>query len=465
VDRQADVTDKSDEAGAPLRLIVYGDSCSGVAGAESAADLARIHAEILRVAPRPPLLVFMGDHVAGYCEANELRRQWRHFFAEEFAEISAAFPHVYHLTSNHSLYDSASLEVWREVFAFLPDNGPPGQEKLAFWARHGEALLVFLNTLGAMPNGEAQLEWTWLNEVLNAHRDAAIKLVFGHHPIHAVNGYARYPMWRADPAEGGRLWDVLVRHRVAAYFCSHIIAFDVQVHQGVLQVCTAGAGTRYGPGGAMPGCAEYLHFVEAAVSPAALTLRSRDIEGRVREAMRWPMGLPQDDRWLDLADIRALSELAPGARLGEAVGEGFVAFRLRGVVADAASEDDQILFCGWNDSDAAPSIQLALSAGAHRLTLSLFLEAGRPPIAWLGPRLAARSAFELDLALRPSMGPGGCLVRLGAQPWSSMTGEAAEGAADLVWPKRWSIGCGPSGARDRRFLGADLTARAATSAA
>jgi hypothetical protein len=469
------------ESDPSVSLIVYGDSCSGIPGTVQAGNLARIHEQILRVEPRPPLLVFMGDHIAGHADAEELRRQWRHFFSVEFPAVAAAFPVAYHITSNHSLFDRASLAVWREVFGFLPDNGPPGLERLAYWVRHGDLLLIFVNTLGADPTGEAQIECDWLADTLNANSDAAIKLVFGHHPIHPVNGYTRYPMWRADPADGVPFWDVLVGHRVAAYFCSHIIAYDVQVHRGVLQICTAGAGTRYGPAGAMPGRSEYLHFVEASVMPESVAVASRDADGRLRETMRWPFALPAPDDWIELAapgstvadlgfpespgsgkaDLGGAVSvglgLRAGAQLGEELGQGFVAWSLGGSISDVSLTENQILFCGWAEIDAAPRIEIGTRAGTGRLVLSLVLELGRPPVVWLGPVVPANRTFDLILVIRPCMGPGGCLFRTGeTQSWSSMECAAAEGAAGLLWPDHWSIGHGPSGLGDRPFRGSGL---------
>ena len=73
-----------------------------------------------------------------------------------------------------------------------------------------------------------------------------------------------------------------------AYLCSHILAFDVQAHRGVLQVCTAGAGTAH----RMPEDIEYLHCVQAAIDAEGLRYQVIDVEGRVREELSWPVILP-----------------------------------------------------------------------------------------------------------------------------------------------------------------------------
>jgi hypothetical protein len=62
-------------------------------------------------------------------------------------------------------------------------------------------------------------------------------------------------------------WQTLVEGDVLAYLCSHILAFDVQVHRGILQVCTAGASTAH----RMPQGIEYLHFIQAAIDAAGVS--------------------------------------------------------------------------------------------------------------------------------------------------------------------------------------------------
>ncbi|MCP3476647.1 hypothetical protein NLM33_41475 [Bradyrhizobium sp. CCGUVB1N3] len=76
-------------------------------------------------------------------------------------------------------------------------------------------------------------------------------------------------------------WNILVNENVLACLCSHILAFDVQAHRGVLQMCTAGAGTTH----RMPGDVEYLHCVQAALDERGIRYQVLDIDGAVRERM------------------------------------------------------------------------------------------------------------------------------------------------------------------------------------
>jgi len=73
----------------------------------------------------------------------------------------------------------------------------------------------------------------WLDRVLREHQDAKFKFVAGHYPVFPVNGYAESPLWCFKPEERAPFWNVLVKHEVGAYLASHIIAFDIQIHESV----------------------------------------------------------------------------------------------------------------------------------------------------------------------------------------------------------------------------------------
>ncbi len=111
----------------------------------------------------------------------------------------------------------------------------------------------------------------------------------GHHPAHAVNGFSGAYARDLAPECAGAFWDVLVRHGVLAYLCSHILAFDVQVHRGVLQVTTAGAGTAH----RMPEGIEYLHLLQAALDGEGRVYQVLDDAGVVRERLDWPPRWPE----------------------------------------------------------------------------------------------------------------------------------------------------------------------------
>ncbi len=196
-------------------------------------------------------------------------------------------------TGNHTTYDPASEAVFREVLHHLPRNGPPGQEGLSYWVRRGDLLLVFVHTLWTGLGGEGHVETKWLRTILHQHADARHKLVLGHHPVHPVNGFSGPYQREIGPEHAPAFWDTLVEAGVLAYLCSHILAFDVQVHRGVLQICTAGAGTLH----RMPEGIEYLHCIQAALDAEGLRYQVLNTEGRVRERLSWPFVLPPERQW------------------------------------------------------------------------------------------------------------------------------------------------------------------------
>ncbi len=206
---------------------------------------AGINAAVRRLTPPPEFILFLGDEIAGYtADAETLHQQWRHWLDQEMGWLDRhAISAVAH-DQHHVTYDTMSEAVFREVHDHLPHNGR-GQEGLSYWVRRGDLLIVFVHTLWTGLGGEGHVETDWLRAVLHQHADARHKLVAGHHPVHPVNGFAGAYQRDVGPEHATEFWNVLSEGGVLAYLCGHILAFDVQVHRGVLQICTAGAGTAH----------------------------------------------------------------------------------------------------------------------------------------------------------------------------------------------------------------------------
>ncbi|MCE9591379.1 MAG: hypothetical protein K8S99_12735 [Planctomycetes bacterium] len=273
------------------RFIAYGDCCSGTPGGPHEKIFASLNAVIQRLDPRPEFILFPGDHIFGSIpDADTLRAQWRYFFDHEMAWLDRGAVPIYSTTSNHNTYSPMSEAMFREIFPDIPRNGPPDQLGLSYWVRRGDLLVVAANTSFTGLGGNGHVETAWLDRVLADHADAKHKLVTAHYPVWPVNGYGESPLWRIVPDEGRAFWVVLVRHRVTAYVCSHVIAFDAQAHDGVLQLTTGGAGTIYGPGGFMDGPGEYHHLVEGVLDADGLRCRTLDTTGAVREELHWRAG-------------------------------------------------------------------------------------------------------------------------------------------------------------------------------
>lgn len=422
------------------QFVFYGDACSGVPGALHEGTFAGMNAAVRRLAPSPEFILFLGDEIAGYtADADTLRRQWRHWLDHEMAWLDRHTTPMWHTTSNHATYDVMSEQVFREVHAHLPRNGPPGQEGLSYWVRRGDLLLVFVHTLWTGLGGEGHVETDWLRAVLQQHADARHKIVAGHHPVHPVNGFSGPYQRDVGPEHANVFWDVLAENGVLAYLCGHILAFDVQVHRGVLQICTAGAGTAH----RMPEGIEYLHAVQAALDDGGLRYQVFDADGQVREKLSWPLAVPPVEQW------QALDEAGIGK-------DRLAAFRFTGHTAPAPTGAAQTLLAAFEPNVRAP-LWIGLSGPSQRLMVILEPEPGRSPHYWLGPPIAADAPFDIQLLVHAGMGPGGLLYRLAADaPWTSLSAASAWGAERLHWPGRWSVGHGQGGSDDRAFRGRGL---------
>lgn len=430
------------------QFVLYGDACSGVAGAPHERTFASVNAAVRRLTPSPEFILFLGDEIAGYtADADTLRQQWRYWLDQEMGWLDRRAIPMWHATSNHATYDTMSEAVFREVHDHLPRNGPPGQEGLSYWVRRGDLLMVFVHTLWTGLGGEGHVETDWLRTVLRQHADARHKLVAGHHPVHPVNGFAGAYQRDIGPEHATAFWDVLSEAGVLAYLCGHILAFDVQVHRGVLQICTAGAGTAH----RMPEGVEYLHAIQAALDGQGLRYQVFDAEGRVREHLSWPPSVPPPEQWHALGDA--------------GIGKGkIVAFRFTGQAAVPGTSTAQTFLSAFQPGIRAP-LWIGLSGPEQRLTAILEPEPGRSPHYWHGPALGAGAPFDIQLLVHPGMGPGGLLYRLATEArWSSLLAASAWGAERLDWPGHWSVGHGQGGPEDRAFLGRNLAVSTTTCA-
>ena len=443
------------------QFVVYADCCSGVPGGKFEQNFAAVNAVVSRIHPQPDFIIFPGDHVLGITQDYAaLRQQWNHWLQTEMGWLKKRSIEIFHTTSNHNTYDVESEQVWRDVFPEIPHNGPAGQEGLSYFVRRKDFLLVCVNTAFSGLGGNCHVEHEWLDQVLCANDDAAYKFVAGHHPVLPVNGYERYPFWRIVPDEGEAFWEVLVKHRVQAYLCSHIIAFDVQAHGGVLQICTGGAGTNYGPGGFMPGRTEYHHAVQFAVDSAGMRYQVIDTNGAMREQLEWPISLPPADEWEQVKPEDAAAQLG-GAwndschKLGD---DWLCVWRISGVLHHIATDkNSQSLLCGWDDLEGTATIWIGFEGFPPVLTVKLLTETGMGTQVWTGTALTPGTSFDFHLALHSGMGPGGVLYRLDdTSPWSSLQSSASMGAENLEWPRRWDVGNSQSGTSDRPFLGDNL---------
>jgi hypothetical protein len=439
--------------GAGHQFVFYGDACSGRPGAPHEKTFAAVNAVVRRLEPTPEFILFLGDEIAGLtADRDELRAQWRHWLDHEMAWLDRQTTPLWNATSNHTTYDEMSEAVFREMLGHLPRNGPPGQEGLSYWIRRGDLLLVFVNTMWTGLGGEGHVETTWLRDILHRQNDARYKLVVGHHPVHPINGFSGAYQREIGPEHAGALWDTLVEGGVFAYLCSHILAYDVQVHRGVLQVCTAGAGTAH----RMPEGIEYLHCAQGALDADGLRYQVIDIEGHVRERLSWPLQLPPVAGWRPVPEGVSDSQLTGGPYV-----DRILALHFTGKAAPAGNGSAQTLLSAFQSGLQSP-LWIGLRGIDQRLTVIVGPEQRRSPHYWYGPSFSPGQPFDLQLVIHSGMGPGGIICSTaGDARWSSLTAASPWGAERLSWPERWSIGHAQRGPADQAFRGSALEVSAA----
>ena len=442
------------------QFVLYGDACSGVPGDLHAQNLEKVNSVVAGFAPQPEFIVFPGDEIIGLTDDEaELRGQWRTWLDEEMAWLDREAVPLYHTTGNHTAYNAMSERVFADMLSHLPRNGPPGQEGLSYFVRHGDLLLVFVNTMWSGLGGEGHVETEWLEETLRANKDAKWKLVVGHHPAFPVNGFSGPYQRSIGPEHAEDFWRILVAHGVCAYLCSHILAFDVQVHDGVLQITTAGAGTAH----RMPEGIEYLHCVQAVIDADGLRYQVFDETGRLREKLAWPPRLPASADWQLLPPGGQSAPISgePGRRdadNGDNSG-AVLAWRFSGHTAPGAAGEPQTLLAAWSDDAVLTPLWIGLTGQDQRLTVIIGPTARRSPHYWFGPALRPDKPFDVQLAMHTGMGPGGVLWRQADDaPWSSLEAASPWGLERLDWPKNWSVGQDKGDPLNAPFRGLDLKA-------
>ncbi|MFC3227832.1 metallophosphoesterase family protein [Marinibaculum pumilum] len=422
-----------------MRLVVLGDSCSGVPGGPHEARLRQLSDVALGHAGWADGCIYLGDHVDGYCDPDTLRAQWRHFLEHELAPLAGGFAPILHVPSNHTVYDQASAAIYRQLMLEGEIPGLVLRRGLNHAVTLGDGGAVLLGTADPENRGKARIDLDFLAEALQALAGRRPLLVCGHHPMLPVNGYRRFPMWRVAPDAAEQALAMMRKAGVAAYLCSHVIAFDLQVADGLLQICTGGAGTLYGPGGAMPGVVEDAHLVLLELRDGAFAIRKLDLQGRLDEWLDWPVP-PGRSLLQDETLTAAPREIAApeGWRQGPDTAH-WLTWRIAG--SRPAPGESLPLVYAWREDEAAAILRIDIG-GEGRPVLRLIPLPCEGAQTWVAP-FAVPPGFEIEIAVHTGGGPGGILARLADGPWQSMAGGGARGAERMDWPPLWCAGRDP----------------------
>jgi hypothetical protein len=433
------------------QFVLIGDSHTVSEGSQFQA----INTVIERLQPAPEFICLAGDHIWGWTEdVTIVNEQWQQWFAHNSRLLR--YP-IFHCTANHTVLGPQSAALYCQQFADIPDNGPEGGKTLNYYIRDKDFLLVVVNTAwnpasattGRM--GGQRVETAWLAQVLSDNTDAACKFVMGHHPVFPVDGFDGGMLVEAN--SGKEMWDLLVRHGVRAYLCAHIIAFDVQVQEGVLHITSGGGGFPYFFG---KQDTEYNHCVQLAVDSSRLYYQTLDIEGNLREWLTWPLRSPAPETWREVTADHGMPSRAEVMRPNPQQAS-VVYLRLRGTYQGNGRQTllsgaDEAYWIGIQDNQLSvrlkpipprnekEGMQIMTVPTPDYSMVTITEKRETDTMTWTGPTILTGD-FDVQLAIHMGMGPGGFLFRPSEhQAWSSMSSGAWHGPSDADWPEAWSIG-------------------------
>ncbi len=310
----------------------------------------------------------------------------------------------------------------------MPLNGPGDQKGLAYWLRRGNLLYVSIHHPAPNPNyrpGFDFADMAWVDEVLAQNADAAYKLVAGHYPVFRVNGYTGMSIPHADWEP---FWATLRKHHVDAYLTSHVLAFDVQVRDGILQICSGGAGPDV-----MPAATEATHAVQIALDREGLRYQVLNVAGKVRESLAWPFLPPEDvsranpKNWLPM-------EAGQPIPVGDLPQSRIFLYRISNLAYFANPHEYRVDLL---EGTKAGQRMLQAWIDLLSLRLNVTLDIGDVGLQhWLGPVIDFRKgSMDVEIAFHPGMGPGGVLWRWDdSSPWSSMETTSEYGLEAMRWP-------------------------------
>ncbi|MEJ0037802.1 MAG: hypothetical protein WDO68_17290 [Gammaproteobacteria bacterium] len=406
------------------QFVLYSDCTVTGKNTRSTDALNGISQVIQRLDPQPQFIAFPGDAVGAGGNANE----WE-FFLEQMAWVRKRGIPLYQSTSNHNAHNFQAEANFRKYHPDLPMNGPGDQQGLAYWLRRGN--LLYISVHHPVPNENYRPgfdfgDLAWVDDVLARNADAAYKLVAGHYPVFRINGYTgmSIPHESREP-----FWSVLRKHHVNAYLTSHVLAFDVQVRDGILQICSGGAGPNV-----MPAETEGTHAVQIALDRQGVRYQVLNLEGNVRESLVWPFIPPEDvsyqkdKHWLPIESGNAVPiGAAPDTRIS--------LYRISGLSYFANPDEQRVDLLEGKAGD-----QRTLQAWVDLLSLRLYVTLEIEGVGtqhWIGPVIDFRKGpMDVQLAFHPGMGPGGVLWRWNdSSPWSSMETTTAHGLEALKWPQ------------------------------
>lgn len=286
------------------------------------------------------LYLTVGDQIEGYsANLDRVRNEW----TEYLGIVEALDGPLYQTPGNHDIWDGASEELWREVTGREPN----------YSFDHAGAHFVVLDTSRLDNPAELPLETlTWLEDDLDAHREAQPTIVLYHKPL----WYNFVAVGRDDP-----LHELLVDYGVDAVFCGHYHTYAADVIDGITYTMVGSSGGRMWDD--IPEHGHFYHYVVGRVGDGGLELEVVPLE----HAGRWEHG------YLSAAEVHLFDDIRRGTFsfepvfVGERPGGESVDFEL--TVTNPVDDpiDGELTWDSRGDWSVEPGgVEVELEPGASR---------------------------------------------------------------------------------------------------
>ncbi|KAA8494160.1 Purple acid phosphatase 7 [Porphyridium purpureum] len=280
------------------RFLVFGDW--GRDGFCCQRDVAQQMEQFARLAAPVSCLINVGDNFypvgIQHHRAEQVQTSWTDVYLTQKHPTLAALPWI-SVLGNHDWYGdpSAVLKMHDEYTQwYMPARWYSRTVGLGSDGKQGEAFFAFLDTsvifysvdeedMTKMKLDESDIDkqLSWLDHELSTSR-ADWKIVVGHHPV-TTSGSHAYEEAAQIARLREKLHPLLVRHKVAAYFCGHDHDMQHLTLDGV-HYYVSGAGSQVRPIGSLPGDGAIFGvgmqgFLMAQLSKARLHVRFVSFRG------------------------------------------------------------------------------------------------------------------------------------------------------------------------------------------
>jgi hypothetical protein len=229
-------------AGEAFRFAVMGDSRGDVhqkeKGPINETELSYLIKEIIDLNPKPLFVVFGGD-LALRASVNDWK-SWKRIMQP----LANAGIGLYLVKGNHELYDAkvkcrldnqtAYQAFVAANYAYIPSNGPPGYDRLAYSFEHDNSLFIVLDSFYMYPDsivdadvygGITWQQLAWLDESL-ATTPKTHRFVFSHMPAYPRDATKPDGSLKKYDRSLYDLWKILVARRITYFFGAHEHLYD-----------------------------------------------------------------------------------------------------------------------------------------------------------------------------------------------------------------------------------------------